>query len=100
MDGVREAQEQRLESVAVCCCPDRQRSHNRSCSKAVRPTKRFVGDWVSHGGGNWMFFVHNCRLGLLTPDWKVLAGVMILKRKIDEMSMRLLCDREPIVCSE
>jgi len=50
MDGVREAQEQRLEDVAACRRPDRQRSRNRSCSKAARPTESFVGDWVSHGG--------------------------------------------------
>lgn len=53
MDGVREAQEQRLEDVAACRRPDRQRSRNRSCSKAARPTERFVEDSVSHGGGNF-----------------------------------------------
>jgi len=52
MDDVRETQEQELKAVAACRYPDRQHSRNRSCSKAARPTKRFVGDWVSHGGGN------------------------------------------------
>lgn len=37
MDDVRKTQEQRLEAVAACRHPDRQRSRNRSCSKAARP---------------------------------------------------------------
>lgn len=65
-----------MKNVAVCCRPNHQRSRNRSCSKAARPTERFVGDWVSHGGGNWTLFVHNCRLSSSTPDWKVLTGVI------------------------
>lgn len=80
MDDVRKTQEQGLqEAVAACRHPDRQRSRNRSCSKAARPTKRFVGDWVSHGGGNLKAF--RCRFDSPTSGWKVLVDVTYEKER-------------------